>query len=196
MRNAPWYPILLAALATAAPLRAQVCYSRTGPHCAVIAVTEGAPLLSIGKPGVSWSAMARAGVLLRLGDRSAAGAFGAFLADVEPRWRVGGGLRYRRWVSPTVRLDGDVALLWDMDYIEAAPRVAVFGSVGWRDWIALTAGVERTTSGEHGGIPYRDVTVRHVGVVLGGRYGVVAGAVAGIIVGVATVKHELSSGLF
>jgi hypothetical protein len=40
------------------------------------------------------------------------------------------------------------------------------------------------------GMSYRDVTVRHVGMVLGGRYGVVAGAVVGIIVGVATVKHE------
>jgi len=190
MHKTHWYPALLAVLATATPLQAQICYSRTGPHCSLVPVTEGALLMSFGKPGISWSAMARAGALLRLGSNSAAGVVGMFLADVEPRWRVGAGLRYRRWMSPVVRLDGDAALLWDTEVTDAPPRLAVFGSVGWGDRVAITAGVERTARGARGGIGPGDVTVRHVGVSLGGPYGVVAGLVTGIIVGVATAKHE------
>ncbi len=141
----------------------------------MIGLTEAAPLYTVGKPDVELSGVVRVGMLTRISARQDLGVHGIAIVDVEPSGRFGAGARYRLWLDPRWRVDGDLELLWD-PYTPPNPRLAVFGTIGIRDVVGLTVGVERTARVENSFLP--DRTVGHIGMTIGGRYGAMAAVTA------------------
>lgn len=114
-------------------------------------------------------------------DRTALGAAGFLITNLDDESRVGVALRIRRWLGPAVALDfgAGPSIAVDADTGGAAGKVGflVEAGVSVGDWIALFSQVERVPTSQRYG--YGDVQW-HIGA-RGGSYVGVAGVVATLV---------------